>query len=201
VSNSKYKYRHWLNVFGNIQNEIAPRSIQISVGTQDETYKAKFDLAKRIQLSNLLEGQFSGGTVTYESTTAQVIDDYDYFHSTQPHPISTNVPNGTLGYNWVFQNWSDGNTNQSRTIVLNNDINLIANYKGTQISNNKKAFSNNSQRKFVRSNYNRMLHVVYESMGKIWYETSTDNGVTWQLRNGGKPFKSWICKKSIYYLY
>ena len=59
-------------------------------------------------------------------------------------------------------------------------------YKGAQVSNNLNAFSNSSQRKFVRTSDGH-LHMVYEDMGKVWYEISTDNGLTWQLANGAKP--------------
>ncbi|MBV6420737.1 MAG: hypothetical protein DAHOPDDO_01994 [Ignavibacteriaceae bacterium] len=34
--------------------------------------------------------------------------------------------------------------------------------------------------------------MVYESMGKIFYERSTNNGQTWEIMNGGKPIYSGI---------
>ncbi|MDP2302829.1 MAG: hypothetical protein Q8N03_10455, partial [Ignavibacteria bacterium] len=178
VSNVKYKYRNWSRVKDNvIQTEIAPRRIQLSIGTIDETYKAKFDQAQHVQLSNVLEGSLSGGTVTYESTTGATFNDYDFSYSINPvqHPINTSVPNGTLGRNWVFQNWSDGNTIAQRTIVLNADKNLIANYKGQGLSNQQNAYTSNSQRKSVKAQNGNLLS-IYESMGKVWLERSTNNG-------------------------
>jgi hypothetical protein len=61
--------------------------------------------------------------------------------------------------------------------------------KATQLSNNANAFANNSQRKLIKTP-DGVMHLVYESMGHIWYETSTNNGTTWQLMNGGKPLDS-----------
>src|SRR5690606_27769437 len=102
ASNGKNKYRNWFKgEETNAINEIAPRRIQIAIGSDDDVYKAKFELAKRVQLSNVLEDQFNGGTVTYESITNSNIDEYDYFHSTQTHPINTAVPNGTVSHNWI----------------------------------------------------------------------------------------------------
>ena len=65
TSNGYNKYRNWIKKFNNsIPNDIAPRRIQINVGSYDETYSAKFDPANHIQLSNSLEGSLTGGTVT-----------------------------------------------------------------------------------------------------------------------------------------
>jgi hypothetical protein len=57
-----------------------------------------------------------------------------------------------------------------------------ANLKGTQLSNNSSAYNANGQRKAVKlsSGYNP-LYNVYESLGKIWLESSTDNGQTWRI--------------------
>ena len=32
--------------------------------------------------------------------------------------------------------------------------------------------------------------MVYESMGYVWYERSTDNGITWAIMNNGKPLSA-----------
>ncbi len=52
-------------------------------------------------------------------------------------------------------------------------------------SDNPYAYSNSSQRKIV--NTYGYLCSVYESMGKIWLESSSDNGQTWSIINNGKP--------------
>ena len=145
------------------------------------------------------------GSLTYKGVFLNQVPDQN--DSTKPYYSVKadavqyiHLPHTGRVYPFYFQGWSaspDGsaefqNANALETPVVfkNPGAVVSANYKGTQLSNNKNAFSKNSQRKFVRSNYNRMLHVVYESMGKIWYETSTDNGITWQIRNGGKSLSN-----------
>lgn len=201
-TNGMNKYRNWFQD-GKTDPiiDVAPRRISVTVDN-DATYKAKFDQAQRVQLSNLLEGSYSGGTVSYQNSVGQsssgtTFDDYDYKGGIGVG--NTTVPNGTLGTNWVFSNWSDGNTSQSRSIVVNADKNLVANYKGIHISNQPDAYDNPSQRKVARSaatSYytNGILHLVYESSGKIWYETSRDNGATWNLENNGQPLNTFTAK-------
>ena len=29
--------------------------------------------------------------------------------------------------------------------------------------------------------------MVYESLGRVWYEASSDSGNTWNIMNGGQP--------------
>jgi len=41
---------------------------------------------------------------------------------------------------------------------------------------------------------NGHLHMVYESMDRVWYEKSTDNGITWTLMNEGKPLSNDVSK-------
>ncbi len=176
VQGGKHKYRNFFKDSGtNPFAEIAPRRIQFTVGTQDATYRARFDQARRIQLYNILEGNLSGGTVVYSDTTTTAFDDYDYWHPSQPMPVHTNVPSGTLGRNWSFLKWSDGVTTQSRNVIVNNNINLQAQYKGSQVSSINTAYSNSSQRKIVRST-NGWNHTVYESMGHVWYEAKSASG-------------------------
>jgi hypothetical protein len=64
---------------------------------------------------------------------------------------------------------------------------ITAELKGTNISNNVNTYSANSQRKIIRTSSDNYLHSVYESMGMVWYERSTDNGVTWKIMNNGSP--------------
>ncbi len=93
---------------------------------------------------------------------------------------------------FYFQNWESSgatfqNSNSLETPVVFNQANATvkAVMKGIGLSNNSAAFNNN-QRKIVRTG-NNYLHMVYESMGKIWYERSTNNGSTWTIMNGGAP--------------
>ncbi|VAX15228.1 hypothetical protein MNBD_IGNAVI01-3165 [hydrothermal vent metagenome] len=100
-----------------------------------------------------------------------------------------------------FQNWSSTDDNvvepnssaggfyETPVIFKNEDDTINANYKGTQFSNNSIAFTHNNQRKIVKTD-NGNLHMVYESMGKVWYERSTDDGDTWTIMNNGAPLSS-----------
>ncbi|PJA98238.1 MAG: hypothetical protein CO128_08360, partial [Ignavibacteriales bacterium CG_4_9_14_3_um_filter_30_11] len=102
-------------------------------------------------------------------------------------------------HTFYFQNWSVNNSNyaalqnpnsSSTAVVFNNTSAIVtANLKGTQLSNNVNSYANNSQRKVVRTT-NGYIHQVYESLGKVWYERSTDNGATWDIMNGGQPLDS-----------
>lgn len=79
----------------------------------------------------------------------------------------------------MWQGWSDGNTNQSRNIILNSDVNLTAKYKSHLRSNSSSGFSNYGQNKIVAEPFTSNRYLVYESQGYIWYSRSTDNGVNW----------------------
>ncbi|MBN2571858.1 MAG: hypothetical protein JXA68_06990 [Ignavibacteriales bacterium] len=88
---------------------------------------------------------------------------------------------------YVFINWSDGNLDYSRNISPTTSQNFTANYKGLTLTTNINAFSTNGQCKVVKTcstaTYpNGILCKVYDSMDKIWLETSTDNGATWEVR-------------------
>jgi len=109
-------------------------------------------------------------------------------------PQTINI-NGT-NHTFYFQNWEarpsgsatfqDANLAETPVVFNSAGATVKAVMKGTQLSIYSAAFSNNSQRKVVHT-IDGVLHLVYESMGKVWYETSTDNGASWQLANGGKP--------------
>jgi Pro-kumamolisin, activation domain/Dockerin type I domain len=102
------------------------------------------------------------------------------------------------GHNCAFQNWNSPNAtfqqvgsnpsgyDQKAVIFNNSGATVTANYKGINLSNTASAFSNNSQRKVVRTG-DGIIHLVYESMGHVWYETSTNNGTSWNINNNGHP--------------
>lgn len=106
----------------------------------------------------------------------------------------TGVPAGR-NHKFYFQKWSGTNANfqnannlETPVVFTLDGATAQANLKGTQLSNTN--FSGNSgQRSFLRDDIDGcgFLHNVYSSMGKIYYERSTDNGLTWHLMNGGKP--------------
>lgn len=90
----------------------------------------------------------------------------------------TKSVNGKI-YN--FAGWTDDFTApNSRTITPINNTTYTALYKFPTHTNNSSTFSNTSQRNIVRTPEG-VLHMVYESMGKAWYERSSDDGVTWEL--------------------
>ena len=78
------------------------------------------------------------------------------------------------------------NSNETPVVFKTTDAVVTANLKGTQLSSQTNAYASNSQRKVVRTN-NGHLHNVYESLGRVWYERSTNNGTTWEIMNGGRP--------------
>jgi hypothetical protein len=103
-------------------------------------------------------------------------------------------------YTSTFLGWSvtNGqadfqNANAQSTDVVFRQANttVTAKYKASLASNTIVAIANTSQKKFTRTKYNNVnnaaIHAVYESMGYIWWERSTDNGVTWQLMNNNQP--------------
>jgi hypothetical protein len=93
-----------------------------------------------------------------------------------------------------FAQWSDGNMENPRTFNAKSKLEVNAIFKKIGLSNTSSTYDNTSQRKFVRSS-NGYLHRVYESIGNIWYERSTNNGVSWQIMNNGKPLNSFEAKQ------
>lgn len=106
---------------------------------------------------------------------------------------NTGVPTGRT-HKFYFQNWSGTNVNLQNANNLETPVVFTldgamaqANLKGTQLTNTSFSDARSGQRGFIKDNYNGYLHNVYESMGKIWYERSTNNGDTWTLMNNGAP--------------
>ncbi len=180
-SNGQNKYSHWSDASDPNNTPIHETGLmQISptIGSKDVSYRAEFDHAQLVQLSNMLEGSLAGGTVTYNgSNVPSPYSDYDFTGFSRA--VNTSVPNGTLGFNWYFLGWSDGVATQSRTVIVNSDINLTANYQGLQLSTDASAFADNSQRKLIHTP-NGYTHCVYTSAGHVWYEWKQDGqSTTW----------------------
>ena len=174
------KYRNWLlNKDNSIQTEVSQRCFQVTV-TSDATYRAKFDQAQHVQLSNtLLDVGTLGGTVTYESTTVPLFDDYDYKNKTSS--INSNVPNGTIGFNWCWQSWSDGTTSQARNIILDQDKNLQGLYKAHLGSSTQQATSSTNGTSVCSNGRKISVGIgatcaVYVSNGSIWYSSNAGSG-------------------------
>jgi Secretion system C-terminal sorting domain len=101
---------------------------------------------------------------------------------------------GAIGVRNVYlQSWraipansasfQDSLASQTGVVFNTGGATVSANVKGSMLSNTASTFSNNSQRKIVRTPGNGWLHQVYESMGHVWYELSTDGGLTWTLQS------------------
>lgn len=96
--------------------------------------------------------------------------------------ISPILHNGS-NYYWYG---GDFNPTTPTDLTISGATTKTAYYKGIQRSDDETAYASSSQRKFVRTD-DDWLHNVYSSMGRVWYETSSNNGVTWLLANNGQP--------------
>ena len=80
--------------------------------------------------------------------------------------------------NKMFYKWSDGNMINNREIdVLNDNFNLVANYKTLEKADNQYAIANPNQTKIYRDT-NGTINRIYESMGGIFYSRMTNNGIS-----------------------
>ncbi|MDO8550007.1 MAG: T9SS type A sorting domain-containing protein [Ignavibacteria bacterium] len=150
-------------------------SFAAALGDDNSSYIANLKKSYKIDQNHLTEFD---GTQTNQSTVYIVEQ-----NSGQILAPSTKTINGRV-YN--FAAWTDGNGSNPRSITPSNNLTYTAIYKVINKSNNQNAYLSNSQRKVVRTN-NGHLHKVYESMGRVWYERSTNNGSTWFIMNGGRP--------------
>lgn len=71
---------------------------------------------------------------------------------------------------------------------------ISANLKASLLTDNTNAHSNSSQHKFIKVKDN--LYLVYSSMGKIWLESSSDNGKNWNLLNNLNPLNDGLNAKN-----
>ncbi|MFH0735677.1 MAG: T9SS type A sorting domain-containing protein [bacterium] len=95
---------------------------------------------------------------------------------------------------YMFAGWNDELTaNTIRTITPETNSTYASIYKYPTHSNQTNAYSSNSQRKFIKTEDGK-LHNVYQSMDKVWYEMSTDNGVTWKIMNNGRQLNDYNAK-------
>ncbi|KAB2923717.1 MAG: T9SS type A sorting domain-containing protein [Bacteroidetes bacterium] len=79
-----------------------------------------------------------------------------------------------------FHRWSDGNEDNPRQIVLSGATTLYAELKQAAKSTDVDGYKQHGNRKVVKTT-NGVLHNVYESLGKVWYEYSSNNGVSWSI--------------------
>jgi len=133
----------------------------------------------------LVFSQIYNISVNYDYTEYGGFDsNVDSFTGYEGNPITisaspTKTANGITG---LFAGWTDDfSAPNPCTIMPISNTSYTALYKFPTHTNNLTAFSkNNSQRKTVQTPDN-ILHMVYESMGKVWYERSSDDGANWEL--------------------
>ncbi len=78
------------------------------------------------------------------------------------------------GIDYTFIEWSDGETDNTRTIDSPTSS-LTARYKGSQLTSTIATNGSVGQRKIVRTE-NGWLHRTYESLGHVWYEAKPPSG-------------------------
>ena len=153
-------------------------SFSFTVGDINSYYIA--NLMKNYRIDQTHRTEFDGD-ITQQNTTYIVEQNSDQISAPATKPIN--------GRTYNFAGWTDGNDANPRTIQPTDNTTYTALYKYINHSNSTTAYSNNSQKKLVRTT-DGYLHKVYESMGYVWYEKSTDNGITWTVENNGKPLSS-----------
>ena len=156
-------------------------TIQPTVTNNNGTYLAKY----RNRYNAYVNGSApeDNGFVANIFPTKQI---WQFESSQISAPTDQTFPSGLTG---IFVNWLDGSQINPIIVIPTDNQTYTALYKYPHHSNSTSAYSSNSQRKFIQTP-DGVKHICYESMGKVWYELSTDNGTTWFLGNAGKPLSS-----------
>ncbi len=181
-SGVSYSFSDWEKVIGNNRTHKSyNRAYNFNVTTSDDGTDYIANLMKnyaitRKQDCSEFDNVINNGVVTH------IVEQ----NSGSLSAPSTKTINGKI---YKFAGWTDNiNAPNPRTITPNDNETYTALYKYPKHSNKLNAYKSGSQNKFVRVNNN--LCSVYESMGKIWIESSSDNGNTWTLLNNGHPLNS-----------
>ena len=155
------------------------KSFVVAQSDDEKTYEA--GLRKNFKIDQTHKTEFDGDQT--QQNTSWIVEQNSSNISTQ----STRTINGK---NYNFAGWLDNlSLSTTRSISPQDNQNYNVLYKYPNHANTTLAYSSNSQKKVVRTTDGK-LHKVYESMGKVWYEWSTNNGVSWEIRNNGKPLSS-----------
>ncbi|NUN10589.1 MAG: hypothetical protein HUU54_15545 [Ignavibacteriaceae bacterium] len=147
-------------------------SFTASAGSYEARLRKRFDI---LRIDDLSEFDY----LVNQGIQTQIVEQ----NSGQ---ISAQAQQTVNNRTYLFAGWSDGNVNNPRTIYPQNNETSTALFKYPHHSSSGDAYESKGQRKFVRT-IDGTLHTVYTSMNKVWYEISTDQGVTWQIMNGGMP--------------
>lgn len=187
-----FKFRNWQND----NFKFYPKSTALKIFSNTDKITSIYNHALPLNITNNLEGYNLNNNYKIkwnafgEEQTINPNDApfyaFNYVSSGDEYEITAFTSFQHGGTSWYFQNWGDGSTALAKEdqgiTPLNNTYTF--HYKGSQRSDNADAFDNSSQRKFVNT-YGKLC-TVYESMGKVWYEKSTNNGADWILMNDGK---------------
>lgn len=181
-----FKYEKWTNATNpNPLPTISPREIEIVVGNQDETYKAKFKEAVRIQATNSLEWSLSGGQVSYNGQAAATQDNYEFIDGSQTKQLISTPPSN--GIERIFRGWTDGNMNPTRTVALGANANLTAYWKAKSHSTVSSVVGLDNRRMLATDDHlsgGPFVFRAYESAGlggtsQIWVQYRTASSQEW----------------------
>lgn len=157
-------------------------NITYSFNASSSDHKATFiaDLKMRYNIYRNDQTDFEG-----TQSNAQTFQIVEQNSGTVTAPLSKTVNNR----NYLFYKWSDGVTTNQRTVANpTSNQTLTAQYKAHFLTDQNTGFETNGSHKFIRTG-DGTLHLVYSSRYdyyyKIFYETSSDNEATWQLRYSG----------------
>jgi hypothetical protein len=183
--NGKYYNRlfnQWIDPLSNQNNNILQTIIAFS-----GTHKSEYDKEFNVTLSSPF--YIESGTGGYNT-----IDGLQNTSTSIREEFSKQIQAYPQGNDWAFIDWKDADnvTRYGNPLTLaptDHVTNLQGRFKKHLASNSTAAFTSTTQRKFFKSYYG-IMHLVYESNGNVWYERSTDNGVTWQICNNGQPLSS-----------
>ncbi|MGA9291197.1 MAG: hypothetical protein WBV81_01305, partial [Ignavibacteriaceae bacterium] len=175
TNNSVWKKKPMNGTFANIYGG-TPRNFNYTVVSNDNGAEIQAAMRARYDITRNDQSLEFGNT--FNSANVQVIEGNDLL---APSPQTV----GGVSYNFV--NWSDGLTDNPRTIYSGGTF--TAKYKAIHKSDDASAFSNNGQRKLIetKSGSTTWLHQVYTSLGHIWIEHSSNYGSSWILGNNGQP--------------
>lgn len=160
---------------------INSNQLQFTSISNFDIYRATFDIAFQFAFQS---GQFLDGpgpTNYFDYMVGSDIIKYKntnrYYKQDQyVYNILSTPPTG-----YYFYKWADGNSINPRNILSVANISLGAIYKAQLKSNNVQNLTANGTHKFLRTG-DGVYHLIYNSAGKVWYESSTDEGTTWSLR-------------------
>lgn len=204
AQNDMHNYNGYNNRFHSwsyVSNELYRRQLQNQfLAKYDETPEilARYRKTRPLTIRNYFEGG-NGGNIIFGEKDFDVTNRISPFNENafifqaqnvevtyraEANQTHTNL----FGTNWKFIQWENGSTNRIREEQINQNTSSEwrAIYKGIQRTDNSNAYNKNNQRKTVRTP-DGILHAVYESLNKVWYEKSTDNGLSWFIVNNGLP--------------